>query len=174
MTRSVDKIQEAASFPAVQSAEVRKVEEVNPRRKFVRQFSVMLPNRVGAFSSLATLLSHHQIDVIGVSVQDSRDATVARLIVNDPDAAEILFLEKGIAFTISKLVVVRMKEAGRELTKCLATLLEGETNLDFAYSLMVQHQGQALMALHLEDAEFGSRLLNQAGLTVIFENELLR
>ena len=150
------------------------VEEVNPKREFVRQFSVMLPNRVGAFSSLATLLSHHHIDVIGVSVQDSRDATVARLVLSDPDAAEILFLEKGIAYTVSKLVVVRMKEAGRELTKVLSTLLEGETNLDFAYSLMVQHKGQSLIALHLEDADFGARMLNQAGMTVVFENELLR
>ena len=150
------------------------IEEISPKKRFVRQFAVMLTNRVGAFSSLATLLSQHHIDVIGVSVQDARDATIARLVLSDPDAAEILFLEKGIAYTVSNLVVVRLKEAGKDLTKVLATLLEGETNLDFAYSLMVQHRGQALMAFHLEDAHFGAQILNQAGMTVIYENELLR
>ena len=78
-------------------------EDVSKRREFVRQFSVMMPNRVGAFSSLSNLLSRRKIDVIGLSVQDSRDATVARLIVNDPDSAEELFMEQGIAFTISEL-----------------------------------------------------------------------
>lgn len=150
------------------------VEAVNPKKNYVRQFSVMLPNRVGAFSSLATLLSYHHIDVVGVSVQDSRDATVARVVLSDPDAAEILFLEKGIAYTVSRLVVVRMREAGQDLTKVLSTLLEGETNVDFAYSLMVQHKGHALMAFHLEDSDFGASILNQAGMTVIYENELLR
>jgi len=150
------------------------VESVSRKRQFVRQFSVLLPNRVGAFSSLANLLTRHGIDVIGVSVQDSRDATIARLVLSDPDSAEELFSEKGIAFTTSELVVVRLREVGNELPKCLATLLEGETNVDFAYSLLIQHQGNSLLALHLEDSEFGASILNQAGITVIYEDEIVR
>ena len=76
-------------------------EDVSKRREFVRQFSVMLPNRVGAFASLDNLLSRREIEVIGLSVQDSRDATVARLVLNDPDRAEELFMEQGIAYTLS-------------------------------------------------------------------------
>ncbi|MDB4519056.1 hypothetical protein N9118_05830 [Akkermansiaceae bacterium] len=149
-------------------------EEVNPKRNYVRQFSVMLPNRVGAFSSLARLLDRRKINVIGLSVQDSRDATVARLILSDPDAAEELLMEQGIAFTLSELVVIRMLESGEGLKKCLMTLYEAETNLDYAFSLMTQHQGRSLLALHLEDLEFGASVLNQAGFTVVYENELLR
>jgi hypothetical protein len=149
-------------------------EEVSKRRHFVRQFSVMLPNRVGAFSSLSTLMSRRQIDVIGLSVQDSSDATVARLIVNDPDGAEELFMEQGIAYTLSELVVVKMKESGPDLKKCLTVLYEAETNLDYAFSLMVQHQGHSLLAMYLEDCEFAASVLNQAGLTVVYEDELLR
>ena len=148
-------------------------EDVSKRREFVRQFSVMMPNRVGAFSSLANLLSRREIDVIGLSVQDSRDATVARLIVNDPDSAEELFMEQGIAYTLTELLVVKMKECG-DLKKCLNKLYEAETNLDYAFSLMVQHQGHALLALFLEDCEFGASILNRAGLTVVYEDELLR
>lgn len=149
-------------------------EEVKKRRNFVRQFAVMLPNRVGAFSALANLLSGREIEVIGLSVQDSRDATVARLIVNDPDRAEELFMEQGVAYTLSELVVVRMKESGMDLKRCLNVLYEAETNLDYAFPLMVQHKGHSLLAMFLEDAEFGASVLNQAGLTVVYEDELLR
>lgn len=134
----------------------------------------MMPNRVGAFSSLASLLSRREIDVIGLSVQDSSDATIARLIVNDPDTAEELFMEQGIAYTLSELLVVRMRESGVDLKKCLKTLYDAETNLDYAFSLMVQHQGYSLLAMHLEDLEFGASVLNQAGLTVVYEDQLLR
>lgn len=149
-------------------------EEVKKRREFVRQFSVMLPNRVGAFASLSNLLSRREIEVIGLSVQDSRDATVARLIVDDPDSTEELFMEQGIAYTLSELVVVKMKEAGADLKKCLNVLYEAETNLDYAFSLMVQHQGHSLLAMFLDDCEFAATILNQAGLTVVYEDELLR
>jgi len=149
-------------------------EEVSKQRQFVRQFSVMMPNRVGAFSSLSNLLSRREIAVIGLSVQDSSDATVARLVVNDPDAAEELFMEQGIAYTLSELLVVRMQETGADLKKCLTVLYEAETNLDYAFSLMVQHQGHSLLAMYLEDCEFGASVLNQAGMTVVYENELLR
>ncbi|MEJ6719216.1 MAG: hypothetical protein QNK82_12065 [Akkermansiaceae bacterium] len=149
-------------------------EDVSKRRQFVRQFSVMMPNRVGAFSSLSNLMSRREIEVIGLSMQDSRDATVARLIVNDPDSAEELFMEQGIAYTLSELVVVKMKESGADLKKCLNVLYEAETNLDYAFSLMVQHQGHSLLALFLEDCEFGASVLNRAGVTVVYEDELLR
>ena len=149
-------------------------EEVRKNRNFVRQFSVMLPNLVGAFSALLSLLSRREIHVIGLSVQDSRDATVARLIVDDPDSAEELFMEQGIAYTLSELVVVTMKESGTDLRKCLGVLYEAETNLDYAFSLMVQHQGKSLLAMYLEDCEFGASILNQAGITVVYEDELCR
>jgi hypothetical protein len=149
-------------------------EDVSKRREFVRQFSVMMPNRVGAFSTLSNLMSGRKIEVIGLSVQDSSDATVARLIVNDPDSAEELFMEQGIAYTLSELVVVKMTDPGADLKRCLNVLYEAETNLDYAFSLMVQHQGHSLLAMFLEDCEFGASVLNQAGLTVVYEDELLR
>lgn len=149
-------------------------EDVSMRREFVRQFSVMLPNRVGAFASLANLLSRREIEVIGLSVQDSRDATVARLVLNDPDRAEELFMEQGIAYTLSELVVVRLKECGADLKRCVNVLYEAETNLDYAFPLIVQHKGHSLLAMFLEDSEFGASVLNRAGLTVVYEDELLR
>lgn len=149
-------------------------QEIKPQRNFVRQFSVMLPNQVGAFSSLLKVLDSRKVEVIGLSVQDSRDATVARLIVNDPDAAEELFMEQVIAHTLSEVVVVKMSEAGADLRKCLGVLYEAETNVDYAFSLLVQHKGHALLAMHLEDSEFGASVLNRAGLTVVYEDELLR
>lgn len=149
-------------------------DQINWKKSYVRQFSVMLPNRVGALSALSNLLSRREIDVIGLSVQDSRDATVARLVLSDPDSAEELFMEQGVAFTLSELVVVKMRESGADLKRCLSVLHEAETNLDYAFSLVVQHQGHSLLAMYLEDCEFGASVLNQAGLTVVYEDELLR
>jgi len=140
----------------------------------VRQFSVMLPNRVGALASLVKLLRGASIEVIGLSVQDSRDATVARLVLSDPDTAESIFCEKGIPHTHCQLVVIALKEAGPGLLQCLDILMTAETNVDFAYALLPGRRGEALLALHVEDYEFALSVLNRSGFTLIYEEDLVR
>ncbi len=140
----------------------------------VRQFSVMLPNRVGALASLVKLLRGATIEVVGLSVQDSRDATIARLVLSDTDTAESIFCEKGIPHTLCQLVVVALKEAGPGLLQCLDILMTAETNVDFAYALLPGRQGQAMLALHVEDYEFAVSVLNRSGFKLMYEQDLVR
>jgi hypothetical protein len=140
----------------------------------VRQFSVMIPNRVGALASLVKLLRNSSIEVIGLSVQDSRDATIARLVLSDTDNAEAIFSEKGIPYMICELVVIALKEAGPGLLQCLDILMTAETNVDFAYALMPGPQGQALLAMHVEDYDFATSILNRSGFKLMYEEDLIR
>jgi len=148
--------------------------EIKPEGTPPMQFSVMLKNRAGALSSLVRLLRASKIEVIGLSVQDSRDATVARLVLSDPDAAIEIFQEKGISHTTSDLVVVALRESGLDLARVLDLLRSAETNLDFAYSLMSHPHGTSLMAMHLEDTYFGASVLTKAGFRIFYAEDLIR
>ena len=140
----------------------------------VKQFSVLLPNRAGALASLVKLLRSSAIEVVGLSVQDSRDATIARLVVTDPDTTEQIFVEKGIPHTTCELVVISLRESGPELLPVLDTLMVAETNIDFAYALMPSPQGHTLLALHVEDYDFAVGVLNSAGFKLVCQEELSR
>jgi hypothetical protein len=140
----------------------------------VKQFSVLLPNRAGALAALVKLLRSQAIEVVGISVQDSRDATVARLVVTDPDSTEHIFFEKGIPHTSCELIVLSLKESGPELLPVLDTLMVAETNIDFAYSLMPSQSGHSLLALHVEDYDFATDILNKAGFKVVYQEDLSR
>jgi hypothetical protein len=140
----------------------------------VRQFSVLLPNRAGALAALVKLLRSSAIEVIGLSMQDSRDATVARLVVSDPDTTESLFMEKGIPYTGCELLVVAMRESGPGLLQCLDTLMVAETNIDFAYALMPGPEGQAMLAMHVEDYEFAVSVLHNSGFKLMYQADLSR
>ena len=140
----------------------------------VRQFSVMLPNRAGALAALAKLLRAAAIEIVGLSVQDSRDATVARLVVSDPETTEQIFIEKGIPHASCELVVVALRESGPGLLQCLDTLMIAETNIDFAYALMPAPNGMSLLALHVEDYEFAVAILHQSGFKLMYQDDLSR
>lgn len=140
----------------------------------MKQFSVLLPNRAGALASLVKLLRASALEVVGISVQDSRDATIARLVVTDPDKAEQIFVEKGIPHTTCELVVISLRESGPELLPVLDTLMVAETNIDFAYALMPSPHGHTLLALHVEDYDFAVGVLNSAGFKLVCQEELSR
>ncbi len=140
----------------------------------VRQFAVLLPNRAGALASMVKLLRSHSIEVIGLSVQDSRDATIARIVVSDPDGTERLFMEKGIPHTTCELVVVAMRESGPGLLQCLDSLMIAETNVDFAYALLPGCEGRAMLAMHVEDYEFAVAVLHQSGFKLMYQEDLSR
>ena len=140
----------------------------------VRQFAVMLPNRVGALAALVKMLRCEAIDVIGLSVQDSRDATVARLIITDPEKTEQIFMEKGIPHTTCQVVVAAFKESGPGVLHCLDTLMVAETNIDFAYALLPSPGQHSMLAMHVEDYEFAVAILTQSGFKLMYQADLSR
>lgn len=125
----------------------------------VRQFSVFLKNKAGALMDVVRMLNVHTVQVLALSVQDSTDSSIVRLVVSDPELVDSLFREHDIAFGTSEMVVVEMKEVATDLGRVLAALLSAECNIYFAYPLMTRPHGRALLALHVEDHECASAAL---------------
>jgi len=140
----------------------------------VLQFSVMLPNRTGALESLIRLVQQAGAEILGMSMQDSRDATVVRIATTDPESTRQIFLEKGMPHTTCELLVVALRDPGKGLQDCLRELRLAETNIDFAYALIPHPQGKTLMAFHVEDYEFGRGVLHNAGLEIVTQDDLSR
>lgn len=140
----------------------------------VRQIAVFLPNRPGAFVSILDLMRANHVVVLGLSVRDSIDNTVVRLVVSDPDTVETVFIEKGIPFNSTELVVVELREGAEQMPDCLRTLLNAETNIHFIYPLLSQPNGSAALALCVEDNDFGHSILSKAGYRVLRQEDLSR
>jgi hypothetical protein len=140
----------------------------------IRQLSVFLQNRVGSLMALTKLLHDHFIEVLGLSMQDTTEMTLVRLILSDPDGAAMLFIEKGIPYTDCPIVVVELSESGRRLTECLSTLLAAELNIEFCYPLLVRPGMHPLLALHCDDIEIAANVLHRAGFRVICQGDLSR
>ena len=141
---------------------------------YVKQFSVFLINRAGALLSVVRLLEDANVLVLGLSLQDSVDVTVARLIVSDPESVETLFIEKGIPFGMCDVLVVQLRENAHGLSHCLTAFLQAETNIHFAYPLLIQPAGFSAIALHLEDIEIGASVLEGKGFKILRQLDISR
>jgi hypothetical protein len=149
-------------------------ETATPSGTPVRQLSVFLHNRVGALMALVKLLTEHKIEVLGLSLQDTTELALVRLIPSDPETAEMLFIEKGIPHAVCPVTVVELREPDHSLVHALSALLSAEINIDFSYSLFVRPAQKPVFVLHLDSPDVGSEVLSSAGFKVLVQEDLSR
>jgi hypothetical protein len=140
----------------------------------VKQFSVFLQNKVGALLDIVKVLNEHQVDVLALSVQDSADAAIVRMVVSDPERVHDLFAAQEIPCSVCDLVVVELKESARDLGRLLATLLMAEVNIHGSYSLLTRPRGKAALALHVEDDECATAVLRSHGFRILSQADISR
>jgi hypothetical protein len=140
----------------------------------VRQFSVFLQNKVGALLELVRMLDENNIIVLAISIADSSESAISRMIVSDPDRTGEIFRERDIAHSESDLLVVEMKQGPGDLSGVLAALLMAEVNIYYSYPLLVRPRGRAVLAMHVDDIECASSVLIGEGFKVLNQGDLSR
>lgn len=140
----------------------------------VRQFSVFLQNKVGALLEVVKLLNEHNVIVLALSIQDSSESSIGRMVVSDPDRVKHLFEENDIPFSECEMLVVELREGASDLSKVLSALLMAEVNIFFSYPLMIRPRGRAVIALHVDDNECSSAVLLGDGFKILTQADLSR
>ena len=140
----------------------------------VKQFSIFLPNKVGAMLDVVKLLQAHNTHVIALSISESTDSAIARVVVSDPDTVEELFRQHNVPFGVCTMVVVELREVATELAKLLAALLMAEVNVHFTYPLLIHPRGYAALALHVDDTDCASSVLLGEGFKILSQRDISR
>ena len=140
----------------------------------VRQFSVFLHNKVGALLELVRLLDENNIIVLALSIAESSETAISRMIVSDPDRTAEIFRERDIPHSVCELMVVELAEGPGDLSGVLAALLMAEVNIHFSYPILVRPRGRALLAIHLDDIECASSVLMGEGFKLLTQGDLSR
>ncbi|MBI1831340.1 MAG: acetolactate synthase [Planctomycetes bacterium] len=138
----------------------------------VRQFNVFLANRLGAMLNVVRRFETTDIRIIALTVVDSTDCAIVRLVLSDPERAYEIFEQANLPFTESDLLVVTLPEGPQPLVKICKALLQAEISIHYAYPLVAGHGDQAGLAIHVDAIDTASQHLQQAGFTLLSENDL--
>ncbi len=138
----------------------------------VRQFTVFLENKVGRLQMMLRALEQGKGSIVALSVEESADATLVRLICSDPDESFLVLKAAGFAFGESDLLAVELpKRHSQPLIAICSALLGAEINIHYAYPLLLRPRGPSL-ALYVDDPTLAARLLIRKGFTLIGESDL--
>ena len=140
----------------------------------VKQFSIFLPNKVGAMLDVVKLLHTHNTHIVAMSISESTDSAIARIVVSDPERVEELFREHNVAFGVCAMLIVELREVATQLAKLLAALLMAEVNVHFTYPLLTHPRGFAALALHVDDTDCATSVLLGEGFKLLSQNDISR
>jgi hypothetical protein len=139
----------------------------------VKQFSVFAENRVGRLYDLIGLLKDHNVHVIAITVLDTTDSAILRLIVDDPGKARELMVNNDFPYTETDVLAIEITDES-DLKGVLAALFEAEINLHYIYSFIKRPEGRHALVINVEDADVAAQALGHRGYKVLTQNDISR
>ena len=139
----------------------------------ITQLSIFLENRLGALLGVTRVLEAQNINICALSITDAADHAVVRMVVDRPSLASASLQADGYHILESELLGVALPAARvGGFRKVLAALVRAELNVHYVYAVVTQGPAGALLALHVEDVERAARVLVEAGMSLVSQDEL--
>ncbi|MBR1397407.1 MAG: ACT domain-containing protein [Selenomonadaceae bacterium] len=136
----------------------------------VKQVSVFLENKPGTLNNMTTVLANHNINIRALSLADTNDFGIVRMIVNDVyEATNVLKEENFIARFTPVLIYAISDEAG-SLNKILQTFTEANVNIEYMYAFAGKKR--AYMIFKVTDIKTAESLLISKGLKSLTQEEI--
>ena len=119
----------------------------------VTQLAVFLSNRPGALARVCDELAGAKINIHALSISDTADHSVVRMVVSDPTKALMLLGEAGVLAVETEVLMIETANEPGVLAKIAERLAEAEVNIEYAYLAGDRGSGKGLIVLRPSDVE---------------------
>ena len=138
----------------------------------VKQISVFLENRPGALAEFTKILEMSSIDLRALSLAESEDFGIVRVIVDDPYKTIRILKEEGYICSVTKVIAVEIADKPGSLEKMLNVLGDNNVNLEYSYAFLAKKANSAFMILRVADNDKAIKVLTQNGIRPICHEDM--
>ena len=131
------------------------------------QISIFLENKSGRLADVTDLLARNGINIRALSLADTTDFGIFRLIVNDPVKALALLKERSFTVTTNEVVPVVVPDRPGGLAGILAALKGNEINVEYMYAFVQRSEGNAVLIFRFDDTDQAVTALTAAGVRML-------
>ena len=139
----------------------------------IRQFVIYAENKVGWLNDFIEMLRMEGIHVMAISVLDTTDSAVIRLVPNYPKETARLLKSRSISFMERNILAVEI-EGEDSLQMITQSLLHAEINIHYVYPFLYQPNNKPVLALAMEDADIGEEALAKHRLRILMQDDFAR
>ena len=137
----------------------------------IKQFSIFVENKQGKMAELTRLIANAGIDLRTLSLADTRDFGILRIIVNKPDEAETLLTENGWAFKKTNVIGIKVPDVPGGVAKVLEALSAADVNVEYMYAFVNRKPGRADTIICADNEQAALDALAANGIEILTAEE---
>ncbi len=138
----------------------------------IKQLTVFVENKQGTVVSVTEALSRQNINLRAMSIAETQDFGILRLIVNDEAAAEKILAEEGHLIKINEVVGIKIGDEPGSLSEVLKVLDAHKINMEYLYAFMSRTEKHAYVVIRVEDNAAAEGALAEAGFKLITQADI--
>ena len=139
----------------------------------IRQISIFLENRPGQLSQICRALADADVNIATLSLADTSDFGIVRMIVDDHEKARNVLLDGGHAVKVSQVVAVCVPDRPGGMAEVMSVLDAAQANIEYSYAFSFHRGEKAVLVFRFSDNEKAEAALAKAGYTTLAESEVL-
>lgn len=133
----------------------------------IKQISVFIENKPGRLTEVTDLLAQYQVDITALSLADTSEFGILRLIVDKPDAAQMALREAGFAVKATEVLAVAMDDQPGGLASVLHTIAEALVSIEYMYAFVGKRDGKAVVVMRVSDLDAAISALQHDSKTLV-------
>ena len=126
-----------------------------------KQLSVFLENKPGRLSGICNTLANAHINIFAMSIHDTVDHAIVRLVVDNPTKALIVLEEEGVYIVTQDVVVLEITNKPGIISSIATKLFRADTNIEYAYCTAAKNQEFGCLVIKTKDAEQTLEILEE-------------
>jgi hypothetical protein len=133
----------------------------------IKQISVFLENNAGRLGEVTRALAGAGINIRAISIADTADFGILRLIVNKSDEGVNALTKAGFTTRISDVAAVEIEDSPGSLAKVMELFQKTNVNIEYLYASLEGNAGKAVVVFKLEDHQKGLQIIKENGLATV-------
>jgi len=138
----------------------------------IKQLTVFVENKQGALVSVTDTLAANNVNIRALSIAETEEFGILRLIVNEQELAEETLKGAGYLIKVTEVVGVKIGDRPGNLSAALGVLSKAGINLEYLYAFMARTEKHAYVVLRVEDNAAAEEALSYAGLHIITDADI--
>lgn len=139
---------------------------------FIKQLSIFVENKVGRLQAIINALGENDVNIRALSIADTTDFGILRIIVDNPDKAKLVLKGLGVISKSTDVVAVYIDDRSNGLGEVLNIVSGAGIGIEYMYAFLGRTEGKALMVLKADDEVKLEKVLNENGVVLAKPEEI--
>ncbi len=133
---------------------------------FIKQLSIFVENKHGRLQAIIDKLGESGVNISALSIADTTDFGILRVIVDDTPKAKSVLSEIGVISKSTDVIAVYIDDQTGGLAKVLKIVTDAGISIEYMYAFLGRTEGKALMVLKADDEEKAEKVLSEKGIAL--------